>query len=67
MVRCEVWEQYRGMKAMPNLRETPGSQGAKKAKGILAAKKGNQFLSPKIANIANPVQKKEILPAQFGI
>jgi len=52
---------------MPNAAQTASSPGAGKAMGILAAKKSNQFLSAKIANIANPVQKKDIELAQFGI
>jgi hypothetical protein len=62
-----VWEQYREMKARQRAAEKASSLGVRKAKGILAAKKGNQFLSTKIANIANPVQKKDIVLAQFGI
>jgi hypothetical protein len=67
MVRRGVWEQYRRMKSMANPTETASSMGAGKAKGILAAKKSNPFLSPKIGDIANPVQQKDILQAQFGI
>jgi hypothetical protein len=55
------------MKATPNSAKRASSLGARKAKGILAAKKSNQFLSSKIANNANPVQKKDIELAQFGI
>ena len=60
MVPAEVQEQYREMKVV-------AFPAGRCAMGTLAAKKSNSFPSLEFASIANPMQKKDISDARFGI